>query len=145
MNWLEASGHSKWILQRDNSFSEQKHISSKAKALVASGMAYPSFLLLTHEDVPLVIGLFATVIIYGLLYIPASFFAKWEYNEDSELFLIGLMESTGIKKVDYDRRHFIYEPITRYLVKYNSIAGYSIDKINWKEYSFYNLKIETKD
>ena len=144
MTWLEAAGHYNWLMFRDGKTSYEKKLRAQAYATAVVVCSYPTYLFMSHEDISFFLGIFLSIIFFGLITGCCWLFYKFKSNTESFAYMVGLMEKKGIKKVDYDHRHYIYDSVD-YVLKYDEIADYSFEKVDWKEWSFINLRIKTKD
>jgi hypothetical protein len=144
MTWIEAAGHSNWLMRRDGPTQFKKNIKAKAIGFASASTAYPSFVLMSHEEINFIFGFLISSAIFAAVFFVGHFFVRFEFNSDSDVHLIGLMEDKGIKKVEYDQRHYIYEALSRYLIKYEDISNYCFEEIAWEEWRFVNLKITSK-
>lgn len=143
MTWIEAGGHYNWLMFRDGDAEFRKKLKAQSIATAIAMSLFPTYIFLGKGEIHFAIGLLLSVTFFCLVAVIAWVYFKFKSNSESFTYMIGLMEEKGIKKVSYEMRHSIYETL-EYLVRYDTIASYSFDDIEWKSWKFVNLKLVSK-
>lgn len=144
MTWIEAGGHYNWLMFRDGNEEFYKKLKAQAFATALAVSSYPTYLFMSHDSINFFLGVLISIVFFGLLAGCCWLFFKFKSNSDSFVYMIGLLDEKGIVRVDYDHRHYIYD-WQECIVEYEAIENYRLEEVKWKEWSFYNLKVNLKN